>query len=425
MQGIWYLNEQSLFLRFGIALLIGILVGMQREYAFGEPEKEHAAGVRTFALMGLIGCASALASDFLGSPWPFVAVILVLGAFFAVTYFVDAWRGQAGLTTEVSALITVLIGALVYWGKIKLGVALGVTTTVLLSIKPEMHRFVRRITRADLYAALKFAVITAIVLPILPNKNFGPPPFDVFNPFVIWLLVVFISGINFVGYILIQILGTQKGMGLTGFLGGIASSTAVTLGISQQSRREHGLARPFAMALLIAWTIMFARLIVIVAVLNRDLAALLWRPLIVPILVGAAYASFLFVLHRSERTPEMKIKNPFELWPAITFGAMFTLILFAAQAAQIYFGDSGIYITSFVTGLADVDAIALSLAELSHSSSGIAPATAARAVVFATLANTLLKGVFVFAIGSPGLRRTILPGFLFLTGSVVIAVFLT
>ena len=146
MQNAWLLDEPSLYLRFGIALLIGVLVGMQREYSFGEPEKEHAAGIRTFALMGLIGCASALASDLLGSPWPFVSVVLVLGAFFAVTYFVDAWRGQAGLTTEVSALITVLSGALVFWGKITLGIALGVATTVLLSIKPEMHRFVRHIT---------------------------------------------------------------------------------------------------------------------------------------------------------------------------------------------------------------------------------------------------------------------------------------
>ena len=425
MQNAWLLDEPSLYLRFGIALLIGVLVGMQREYSFGEPEKEHAAGIRTFALMGLIGCASALASDLLGSPWPFVSVVLVLGAFFAVTYFVDAWRGQAGLTTEVSALITVLSGALVFWGKITLGIALGVATTVLLSLKPEMHRFVRHLTREDLYATLKFAVITAIVLPILPNRNFGPPPFDVFNPFVIWLLVVFISGISFIGYILIQVLGAQKGMGLTGLLGGIASSTAITFGISHQSRREGGLSRPFAMALLIAWTVMFARLMVILVVLNRDLAILLWRPLLIPVLAGAAYSLFLFILHRSERSAEMRIKNPFELWPAITFGIVFTLILFAAQAAQIYLGTSGIYITSFLSGLADVDAIALSLASLSHATSGIQLSTAARAVVFAIIANTFLKGVFVLAIGSPGLKRTIMPGFFLLMGATILAVFLT
>ncbi len=425
MQNAWLLDEPSLYLRFGIALLIGVLVGMQREYSFGEPEKEHAAGIRTFALMGLIGCASALASDLLGSPWPFVSVVLVLGAFFAVTYFVDAWRGQAGLTTEVSALITVLSGALVFWGKITLGIALGVATTVLLSIKPEMHRFVRHLTREDLYATLKFAVITAIVLHILPIRNLWTPPFDVFNPFVIWLLVVFISGISFIGYILIQVLGAQKGMGLTGLLGGIASSTAITFGISHQSRREGGLSRPFAMALLIAWTVMFARLMVILVVLNRDLAILLWRPLLIPVLAGAAYSLFLFILHRRERSAEMRIKNPFELWPAITFGIVFTLILFAAQAAQIYLGTSGIYITSFLSGLADVDAIALSLASLSHATSGIQLSTAARAVVFAIIANTFLKGVFVLAIGSPGLKRTIMPGFFLLMGATILAVFLT
>lgn len=425
MQGIWYLDEPSLFLRFGIALLIGILVGIQREHAFGQPETEHAAGIRTFALMGLAGCAAALASDVLQSPLPFMAIILVIGAFFAVTYFVDAWRGQAGLTTEISALITVLSGALVYWGKISLGIALGVATTVLLSIKPEMHRFVRHLTREDLYATLKLAIITAIVLPILPNKYFGPPPFDVFNPFVIWLLVVFISGISFVGYVLIQALGAQKGMGLTGLLGGIASSTAVTFGISQQSRREPHLSRPFAMALLIAWTVMLARIMVIVLVLNRDLALLIWNPLLVPTFAGAFYAMFLFVLGRSEHSPQMKIRNPFEIWPAITFGIVFTIVLFVAQAAQIYLGDKGIYLTSFVSGLADVDAITLSLAGLSHETGGIPLATAARSLMFASLANTLLKGFFVLGIGSPELRRTILPGFLFLVVALVIAVFLT
>ncbi|MFY9399385.1 MAG: MgtC/SapB family protein [Desulfomonilia bacterium] len=425
MQGIWYLDEPSLFLRFGIALLIGILVGIQREYAFGQPEAEHAAGIRTFALMGLVGCAAALASDFLQSPLPFMAIILVIGAFFTATYFVDAWRGQAGLTTEISALVTVLSGALVYWGKISLGIALGVVTTVLLSIKPEMHRFVGHLTREDLYATLKLAVITAIVLPVLPNRNFGPPPFDVFNPFVIWLLVVFISGMSFIGYVLIQMLGAQKGMGLTGLLGGIASSTAVTFGISQQSRREPHLSRPFAMALLIAWTVMLARIIVIVLVLNRDLALLIWKPLLVPIFAGTLYALFLFVLGRSELSPQMKIRNPFEIWPAITFGIVFTIVLFVAQAAQIYLGDRGIYLTSFISGLADVDAITLSLAGLSHETGGIPLTTAARAVVFASLANTLLKGFFVLGIASPGLRRTILPGFLFLVVSLVIAVFLT
>ncbi len=250
-------------------------------------------------------------------------------------------------------------------------------------------------------------------------------PFDVFNPFVIWLLVVFISGISFIGYILIKTLGTQKGMGLTGILGGIASSTAVTLSLTQRSRHEDALSRPFALAIFIAWTIMFARLFVIVLVLNVKLAAMLWRPMLVPIAVGLAYALFLFILHRSEEKAEMRVTNPFELWPAITFGVIFTLILFIAKAAQIYLGESGIYLTSFLSGLAVVDAITLSLTQLSDGKNGIQPATAARAIVFATAANTFLKGVLVLGIGSAPLRKIVLPGFLLLVCGAFLAVFLT
>jgi len=424
MQSAWLLDETSLFLRFGIALLIGILVGIQREYSFTEPENEH-PGIRTFALMGLIGCASAMCADLMQSPLPFVSVIMIVGAFFTVTYFIGAWKGQSGLTTPVSALITVLSGALIFWGKIKLGIALSVVTTVMLSLKIETHRFVHNLTREDFFATLKFAVITAIILPILPNTQLGPPPFDVFNPFVIWLLVVFISGVSFIGYILIKLLGTHKGMGLTGLLGGIASSTAVTLSLSQRSRHEQNLSRPFALAILIAWSIMFARLWVIVVVLNWKLALLLWQPMLIPFAVGLAYALFLFLLHRSEQKAEMSVKNPFELWPAMAFGIMFTVILFFAKAAQTYMGESGIYITSFISGLADVDAITLSLTQLSNSINGIQVSTAAKSIVFATIANTFLKGLLVLGLGSGPMRREILPGFLFMICATILGLLIT
>lgn len=424
MQNAWLLDDATLFFRFGIALLIGILVGIQREYSFKDPDTEH-PGIRTFALMGLIGCSSALASDLIHSPLPFVSVIMVVGGFFTVTYFIGAWKGQSGLTTPVSALITVLAGALIFWGKVSLGIALGVVTTVMLSLKLETHRFVNSLTREDVYATLKFAVISAIILPILPNKHFGPPPFDVFNPFVIWLLVVFISGVSFIGYILIKTMGTEKGMGLTGLLGGIASSTAVTMGLSQRSRTEPTLSQPFALAILIAWSVMYARLLGIVAVLNLKLALLLWQALIIPCAVGLCYALFIFIIHRSDHKGAVRITNPFELWPSITFGVMFLIILFISRAAQTYLGDGGIYITSFLSGLADVDAITLSLTQLSDGDNGIQLTTAARSIMFACVANTLLKGAFVVGIGSPSMRKAILPGFLFIICATIIGVFVT
>lgn len=415
-------DETTLFFRFGVALVIGILAGLQREYAFGEPGKELFAGVRTFALMGLIGCTAALATDLLASPWPFVAILLIVGVLLTVSYFVDAWRGAVGLTTEAAALLIVLAGALVYWDHMAVAVALGVVTTVLLSVKLEMQRLVEQITREDIYATLKFAVITAIVLPILPDQVFGPPPFDVLNPYKIWLLVVFISGISFVGYIAIKVVGPHKGIGLTGLLGGLASSTALTLSFTQRSQANQALARPFALAIMMAWTVMFSRVVVEVAAVNVALVPRLWLPLAIPVTVGLGYSLYLYISQPSYEKEEVSFTNPFELGPAIKFGLLFTAILLISRAAQVFMGTSGIYLSSFVSGLADVDAIALSLAELSRQPGGIDQTLAARAIVLAAVANTLSKGGIVLLGGASLLRRAILPGLLLMLATGVLAI---
>lgn len=416
----------DLFFRFAVALFIGLLVGLQREYAFTDPDKELFGGVRTFAIMGLIGASAALITDQLNSPWPFAIVVLVLGFFLAITYYIDASRGAVGLTTEVSAVITILAGALAYWNMLVLAVALGVATTGLLSIKVETQRLARRMTREDLYGALKFALIAAIVLPLLPNQDFGPPPFDVFNPYRIWLLVVFISGISFVGYVLIKVIGPRRGIGLLGFLGGLASSTAVTLSLTQRSRRDQPfLAQPLALAILIAWTVMFSRVLIEVAVVNASLLRLLWVPILGPVAVGLAYSVYLYFSQRPEEEEEISFANPFSLSPAIKFGLLFTLVLFISRAAQVFFGNAGIYASSVLTGLADVDAIALSVSQLTLEPGSLEPLIAARAIVFAAVANTFAKGGIVLLSGAPALRRVILPGYLLmmLTG-ILLALFI-
>ena len=412
-----------LFFKFGVSLLIGFLIGMQREYSFIEPEQEHPAGIRTFALMALVGCGGAFASAILSSPWPFVAVLLVVGVFFAVTHYVASVHGQIGLTTEISALISVLCGALAYWNQLTLAVALGVMTTVILSFKPEMHSFAHSIIREDLYATLKFAVITAIVLPVLPNRTFGPAPFNVINLFTVWLFVIFISGISFIGYVLIKVIGVGKGVGLTGLLGGLASSTALTLSFIQRSRSNPELSRPFALAIIIAWTVMFARVAILVIAINASLAERILLPVAVPILAGLACCFFLINRSQTTEKTELTFVNPFELWPAFTFALLFILILLMSKTAQMYLGVKGIYLTSFISGLADVDAITLSLSQLSMAPGGIDLAQAGRSILLATVANTILKGLLVLVTGSSGLRRSILPGFLIMTVSALIMVF--
>jgi uncharacterized membrane protein (DUF4010 family) len=416
-------DEYNLYLRFGVSLAIGVLMGLQREYAFEGSDRELFAGVRTFALLGLLGSAAAFISDYMNSPWPFFGALLVLGVFLNVTYYVDATRGKMGLTSEISALLTMLIGGMAYQGNITLAVALGVSMAFLLSIKLEAQRFVRRINRADIFAILKFAAVAAVVLPILPNEVYGPPPFDVFNPYSIWLLVVLISGISFVGYILNKILGAEKGIGLTGLLGGLASSTAVTWNFSRRSKEAPDLAQPFALGIIVSWTIMFLRVLAQVAAVNPSLVRYLWLPMVAAAAAGLAYIVFLFIKDRSNGDNEkMEFTNPFELGPAITFGILFAVILFVSRAAQIYLSELGLYMSSLAAGIADVNAITLSMATLSRGQGGIDPQVATRAIVLATVSNTFFKGLIVMGWSTKMLRLAILPGFvLILTAGVLVA----
>ncbi len=421
--------ETALFYRFGAALFIGILIGLQREYIsemhdIRESRLEMFAGVRTFTLISLVGCIAAMLADLLQSPWVFVGIVAAMGLLIAVGYFITAWRSDAGMTTEVAALATILIGALCYWDQLVVAVALGVTVTVLLSLKVELQRFVARLTREDILAALKFAVITAIILPLLPNETFGPPPFDIFNPYQIWLFVVLISGISFLGYVLMKIISSGQGITLTGLLGGLASSTATTLSFTQRSHKNQALGHSFALAILSAWTVMFGRALVEVATVNFALISRIWLPMTATALTGLLYGIFLYVRGLDDDDhEEVVLTNPFELGPAVSFALIYVVVLVISRAGQTYFGDAGVYISSVVAGLADIDAIAISMADLSSRPGGLEPQIAARAIMIAALANTFAKGCIVVFTGSRALRRAILPGLLLMlaTGGIALS----
>jgi uncharacterized membrane protein (DUF4010 family) len=393
-----------------VALGIGFLIGIQRESAYDEPEGKLFAGVRTFSLISLAGYVAALTADHLASALPFLGVLLVFGVLLALSYNKDVRAGKPGMTTEMATLITFAIGAVCYWNMILLAAALGVAVTALLSLKPQFRTLAHAITRDDIYAVLKFAVISIIVLPVLPNRNFGPPPFDVLNPYKIWLMVVFISGISFLGYVMIKIVGAQRGIGLTGLLGGLASSTAVTLSFSQRSRKSPELARPFSLAIIVAWTVMFVRVLVVVFTLSQPLAYRLLLPMSTSLAVGLIYCGYLYIRQRTYEKEDLTFSNPFELGPAVKFGALYTMILLISTAARVYFGNTGIYISSFVSGLADVDAITLSMVDQVRAPTSLDLTVAARAVTIAALSNTLFMGTFALVSGSPALRRALWPG---------------
>jgi len=417
------MTDPTLFYRFGASLAIGVLVGLQREHAHGGSDKELFAGVRTFALISLLGSSAALTADELGTPLGFVGLLLPMGGLIVAAYFVGTWkRGGVGLTTEIATLLTFAAGAFCYWNHLPLAAAVGVATTALLSLKPEMHAFADRITREDVYATLEFAVITVIVLPILPNRGYGPAPLDVLNPREIWLMVVLISGISFLGYVLIKLVGPTHGITLTGLLGGIISSTPVTLSFSQRSREKEDLARPFALAITVAWAISYVRILAEVAALNPALLARVWLPLVAAASMGLAYSAYLYVRQPTREEGEVPFKNPFELGTALQFGLLYAVVLVIAKAAQIYTGDLGVYLSSFIAGLPDVDAVTLSMARLARPEGGLSAVVGARAIVLGAMANTLAKGAIVLSAGAPGLRRRILPSVvMMLTAGVAVA----
>lgn len=410
------IDPLALALRFGAALGLGVLLGLERERSKTESSF---AGVRTFALIALAGGIAGFLDFSLARPWLALGVFAVTSGLVIVSYAVTAQRGEFGITTEMSALLAFLLGFLCVAGHVLPAAALAVASGGVLALKEWLHRLAGRIASADVEATLKFAIVSIIILPLVPDQNFGPAPLDVINPYKIWLMVVLISGLNFASYLLVKVVGAEHGIGLTGLLGGLVSSTAVTLGFAQRSRQEPQQAGSLALGILVAWTVMFFRVVILVAAVHRGLA--------VP--VGVSMAAFgipslaiCWILWRRQRTAETATvsagENPFELGEAIRFGLLFGVITFVAKAAQVYLGEAGLYLAGAIAGLTDVDAIALSMAQLAQSDASNAEA-AARTIVIAVASNTLFKAGMVAFLGAPTLRRIILAaaGVLLLAGA--------
>lgn len=402
------MTPAELAARYGAAIGLGFLLGLERERS-RPPDTATFAGARTFPLIALLGAAAFDLQLRLGVgaivPLAFAAVAGLAG----VSYFVTSRQGDAGATTEVTVLLAFLLGGLCMAGELLVAATLTVAVLLMLSAKSWTHRLAARIEPADVEAVLKFAIVSVIVLPLLPNRGYGPEPLDVLNPYKVWLMVVLISGLNFAAYVLVKLLGQEHGIGLTGLLGGLASSTAVTLSLSQRSRTEPALSATFTLGILAAWTVMFFRVLALVALIDlavaRELAAGIG-------LLGVLNLGICAWLYRTERGAHRAVvesgSNPFELGQAVGFGLLFGVVLFAAKAAEVYFGEAGLYVAGAVAGLTDVDPVVLSMAELSRSDAGLT-VTAARAILIAVLSNTLVKAVMAAIAGAPELRRRFLP----------------
>jgi uncharacterized membrane protein (DUF4010 family) len=407
--------------RFAAALLIGALVGLEREFVQQRSGEQEFGGIRTFSLMSLLGAVAAYISQDLGIV-VFIVAYLGLILLLWTSNLSTALRGiDEGITSEIAALLVPLFGAMVIWDYAAMAGAMGVITALVLALKPTLHDLARRMSPADLRATLEFALISAVILPLLPNKGFGP--FGVLNPFQIWLLVVFVSGIGFFGYVLMKVLGTEQGIGITGLLGGLVSSTATTLSFAGRSKVNESLSTMLARGILLASSVMFPRVLVEVAVVNNTLLP----RVIIPI--GAMFLTSMFaffLLWRVKRDGEkaepgnVELSNPLRLQTAVSFGLVFAIVLVAVRAANEYFGSAGVYVASLLTGITDVDSITLSVSELALNGT-LEPQVASVAIVIASLVNTTTKGVIAVALGSDALRNTILRtfGIVLLVGLIV------
>jgi len=393
--------------RFAAALLIGALIGLEREFAQQRSGEQEFGGIRTFALMALLGAVAAFLTDQYG-PLIFLAVYLGLILLLWASLLASSMRGvEEGITTEVTALLVPLFGAMMIWNQPAVAAALGVITALILALKPRLHGAARRMSTEDLRATLEFSIITAVVLPLLPNEGFGP--YGVLNPFQIWLLVVFISGIGFLAYMLMKFLGPERGIGITGLLGGLVSSTATTLSFAGRSKTNAGFSTVLAQGILLASCVMFPRVLIEVAVVNPGLVSQVVVPLAAMLIAGVIAVYILWRRGRAEEKADhggVELSNPLRLKTAITFGLVFAVVLVAVEAANEYFGSAGVYIASMLAGITDVDSITLSVSNLSLKGL-LDPRVAAIAIILATIMNTIAKAVMAMVLGTPRLRRLV------------------
>jgi uncharacterized membrane protein (DUF4010 family) len=400
------MEDPGLALRFAVAIALGALIGLERERTKGQ---EGGAGVRTFALIALTGAVAGYLDQNLGLAWVSLSIFFAVAALITGMYVITASRGDVGITTEISALLAFLLGLLCAHGQLQLAAWVAVAMALLLALKGWLHGLASRIESADVEATLKFAIVTLIVLPLVPDHNYGPAPLDVVNPYKIWLMVVLISGLNFASYLLIKIVGAEHGIGIAGLLGGLVSSTAVTLGFSQRSRQPGEDASTLALGILLAWTVMYFRVAIMVWFISAPLGARL--TLAMGVLGAVSLGACYWLWRRRERVERGTVEagsNPFELDEAIKFGLLFGVVVLVAKAAQVYLGEAGLYLAAGIAGLTDVDAITLAMADLAKSDAANID-IAARAIVIAVMANTLVKSGMAAGLSSPELRRLTLP----------------
>ena len=393
-----------------VSASLGALLGLERQWSGQRenPASDTLAGARTFALWAALGTLCAWFAEQHQAGF-FLAGFAGVNVFLALFLYRRAAHDRdIGLTTGAVGLATYLLGGLVWHGQSKAAVVVTVTMVVLLASKEWLHGLSRKFSRADVYQALQFAAVTGIVLPLVPDHPYGP--YGAFNPFKIWLMVVLVSGLGFAGYVAVRIFGEDRGIAMTGLLGGLASSTATTLAMSRQSRAWPETGRVCALAVVLACSVMLGRVALLVGVVSPPLLMRAAPGLILTALPGLLFAAWSWRhFLRPPGSPlssPSEVRNPLSLRMALQFAILYALVVLLVRWAQTGFGGAGLYAASFFSGLTDLDAISLSLAQMQKSGS-VTAEQAVRALLVAAGANSLLKAGMAVSLGGPSMRRTV------------------
>lgn len=397
------MTEIEYFQRLSVALAIGLLIGVERGWRMREEaEGERALGLRTLALGGLLGGVSAALAVGQGP-----GGLALVGAVFAVYSVVVAWyrqrelmhEGFYGATTIVAAMLVFLLGAYAVLGEMRVASACAVATAGLLAVKEVLHGWLRRMTWQELRSALVLLAMTFILLPVLPHEPIDP--IGAFNPGEIWLLTIMIAAISYVGYVAIKAAGETYGVVIAGLAGGLTSSTAVTVTMSKLAAQFPEQAGRLGAGAMLAGSVMVVRVAVLIGLVNPGLLKLAAPPLAGAALAQAGLAALLLWREGASdgQASRLELRNPFEFKTVAAFAVLLTVISAVTKLASLYIGASGVLAVAAVSGLADVDAITLSMARGQE----VAASVAVIAILIAVGVNTVAKAVMAWGIGGAGI----------------------
>ncbi len=379
-------------------LLIGLMIGLQRSLTYILRNEKFFMGSRTFALIALSGYMA----GWIGEKIEGFAIVVtfIVALFIAMTYYFKVTKlGKLGITTQTAAFITHILGLMVWYGWEKYAIFIAVLIIVLLEIKPKLQQIERHISSTDINAVVLLLVMSFVILPILPDRMIGP--YHLFNPYKTWVMAIIISALSFVGYIAIKILGQKHGVLVTGAAGGLISSTAVSITLSDIFPKRAELIPIYTAGIAISWTFMFIRVFVETLIIDMTLAKIVAIPYLLTAIAGAGYVYYLY--KKSPKTditfhnPELE-KNPLQLSEAIKFGLLFGIIYGTIAFVETKYGNIGVYIVSVISGITDVDAITLSLSEMTKEQR-LEMLAALTGIVAASYTNTLVKLGIVYWLG--------------------------